>query len=67
MTQRIMTITCWDGFGRVYSTIRVRAYDGMDPTAGETTLDRSTSVEGTGEDDDEQWARDALVALLEAL
>lgn len=67
MTQRIMHIHAWDGLGRVFATATVRAYDGMSPTDGETTLDRSISVEGTGEDDDEQWARDALVALLEAL
>jgi len=67
MSQRILTMTCWDVMDRVFVTARVREYDGNDPTAGETVLDRSTTVEGTGEDDVEEWVRDALVAMIETL
>jgi hypothetical protein len=67
MTQRILTVTCWDVMDRVHCTMRVRAYDGANPTAGETVLDRTTSVPSTGEEDDEEWTKDALCALIEAL
>jgi hypothetical protein len=30
-------------------------------------LDRTTSVPSTGEEDDEEWTKDALCALIEAL
>jgi len=61
---------------------RVTAYDVMDQVAialvvvgQESTglhtsvplLTRSTTVQGTGEPDVEEWVRDALVALLETL
>lgn len=65
MAQRILTLTSWDVLDRVFVTARVREYDGDDPTMGETVFDRSVTVQGTGEDDCEQWVRDALVALLE--
>lgn len=67
MSQRILTMTCWDVMDRVFVTFRVREYDGSDPTSGETVIDRSTTVAGEGEDDPEQWVRDALVAALETL
>lgn len=65
MSQRILTMTCWDVLDRVFVTARVREYDGTDPTTGETVFDRSVTVEGTGEDDVEQWVKDALVAMVE--
>jgi len=67
LAQRILTVTSWDAFDRVWCGVRVREYDGNDDTTPTTVLDRTTSIPSTGEDDPEEWARDALVALIEAL
>lgn len=65
MAQRILTLTAWDVLDRVFVTARVREYDGNDPTMGETVFDRSVTVQGSGEDESEQWVRDALIAMVE--
>lgn len=57
----------YDLLDRVTCTVSVRGSDDLGPAPAEWVVIAATTVEGTGEDDVHQWARDALIALLEAL
>lgn len=57
----------YDVLDRVTITLSVRGTEdwGLPPT--EWVVLAATTVDGAGEDDVHQWARDALVSLLETL
>lgn len=57
----------WNILDRVHLTMRVREWQDGAMTDREPLLERELDIPGVGEDDLEQWARDALIALVEAL
>lgn len=57
-------LSTFDVMDRVEVTARM--YDDASEDR-ELVLERSITFKGTGEDDPEDWARDALVALLEVI
>jgi hypothetical protein len=59
-----------DGFDmldRVHVTLRVRSLETESENLSSVLIERSVTFSGTGESDPGTWARDALVALVEAL
>lgn len=61
-----MRVTAYDMMGEVVMTLHVDQSDGAG--AGiESVLTVATEVHGVGESDEREWARDALIALVEAL
>ena len=67
MAQYVLQVNAWDVMDRVFVTAFLREYGDISTDRADVVLDRTTTVEGTGESDPEQWVRDALVALLEAI
>jgi hypothetical protein len=61
------TVHAYDALDRVHVTATVRATVGSlgDPIAEVYSV--ATTVPGVGEDDPNEWLRDALVALLEVI
>jgi hypothetical protein len=57
----------YDMLDQVYVTLRVRSLDAEQDRISSVLIERSVTFSGTGEDDPGTWARDALVALAEAL
>lgn len=64
---RIATITAMDVLEDVWVTLHLKEYAEHPPGSTPTTTTLSVQVRGTGEDDGRQWARDALIALVEGL
>lgn len=64
---RIANITAMDVLEDVWVTLHLKEYSEHPPGGAPTTKTLSVQVRGSGEDDSMQWARDALVALLESL
>jgi hypothetical protein len=60
-------VDAFDVLERVHVTLRVRSLDSEHDRLSTTLVERSVTFSGTGEDDPGTWARDALVALIEAL
>lgn len=62
-----MTVRAFDMLDEVFVGITVRGTENVLDAPTETVVSLQTFVRGTGEPDAFQWARDALVAALEAM
>jgi hypothetical protein len=67
MAQKIATVSVWDMLDDVVVTCRVTTYDHFNSDAPQTTYLGRAQVKGQGETDDQEWLKDALVALIETL
>jgi hypothetical protein len=59
-----------DGFDmldRIHVSLRVRSIEAETANLSSVLIERSVTFQGTGESDPGTWARDALIALVEAL
>lgn len=62
-----MRVTAYDMLDQVHVVVAVYGPDMPGSITTEQVVQSSTTVQGTGESDPLQWARDALVAALEML
>ena len=62
-----LMIYAYDIMDQVSCTLSVRSLPGTPEDRPVTVAHMSTTVPGVGESDPTEWARDALVAMLEAL
>lgn len=62
-----MRLTAYDMLDSVVCSLVLLSTEQPDPIRWETVLSTATTIQGTGESDPREWARDALVATLEAL
>lgn len=60
-------VDAFDMLDRIHISMRVRSHATLTEDLSSVLIERSVTVQGTGEDDPGTWARDALVALIEAL
>lgn len=67
MAQRIATLHAWDMLDLVNVAVHVKTYGPVTLDIPDTTYTNAIQVRGTGEEDDKEWLKDALVALIEAL
>lgn len=67
MAQKVATVNVWDMLDKVNITARVTTYGDTSESAPMTTYTNAVLIQGEGEDDDKEWLRDALVALLEVV
>jgi hypothetical protein len=58
---------CYDFMDQCSATLSVRRIEEGDPRPTETVLQVTTTYRGQGESDPREWAKDALIALLESL
>ena len=61
------TITAYDMLGDVGVSANVYAYEGTPSPHGRNVYHTTTTVQGVGEDRPQEWLRDALIAMLEAI
>lgn len=64
---RTVTLTAYDALDTVQVVTQVRGQSGVPEEPMTLLLQWSTSIPSTGEDDDREWVRDALLAALEAI
>lgn len=64
---RTATAAAYDVMDSVFVTVKVQTYEPDGEGYEKTESAWVTTVPSTGEDDDREWLRDALVALLEVL
>ena len=64
---RTATVAAYDVMGDVFVTASVRTYEANGTNFDSSEFHCATTVPSTGEDDTEDWLRDALVALAETL
>lgn len=62
-----MSLFAYDALTRVTAHLSVTEYDDNGFKREGYVLQRTAEFYGTGEDDPSQWAKDALVALIEVL
>lgn len=62
-----LRFTAYDMLDQVHCVLAVFGPDMPGSITSEMVVQSSTTVQGTGESDPLQWARDALVAMLETL
>ena len=60
-------ISAYDVMGEVFTHASVRRYDGDGFDTTPTTYTVTTTFEGSGEAEDDNWLKDALIALIEAI
>lgn len=60
-------MTAFDMLDQVHCAMVVQASTELGPVSSEVAHASTTTVLGTGESDPREWARDALVAMLETL
>ena len=62
-----LRLTAYDVMDQVFIVLAVEARESTETHKSDRPLTRTTTVQGTGEDDVLEWARDALVAAVETL
>lgn len=60
-------VSAYDVLDQVWVGLSLSSQEDQVSTHPEIVLHISTQIEGTGESDPREWARDALIGLLEAL
>jgi hypothetical protein len=64
---RQLAVTAYDCLDRVDIIIRLYEIEGSEDAPDRWTTVAQTSIDSTGEEDRTEWARDALIAAVEAL
>lgn len=62
-----LRVTAFDVMDKVHVASVILEAEGLPQVSTRAVLTRVTVVQGTGESDPSEWARDALVAALESL
>lgn len=63
----MLTVQAFDMLDTVHVHARLRVVEQLAEGAETTVLERTCSIPSVGRDDDHEWLRDVLVALLENL